>query len=124
MLCYSGNLGNKRFVVAIGKELCVVNTCCVAFKWIFVWYQQLKPYVPYDTKAITQEKFTAQDLFNTCYAKDISEKFKEGEYVVENDELVKKPSSSWSLNMDGFHMSPVVARGINVRCNWIRQASR
>ncbi|XP_048774845.2 39S ribosomal protein L41, mitochondrial-like [Ostrea edulis] len=55
---------------------------------------QLKPYVPYDTKAITQEKFTAQDLFNTCYAKDISEKFKEGEYVVENDELVKKPSSS------------------------------
>ncbi|XP_062577600.1 large ribosomal subunit protein mL41-like [Saccostrea cucullata] len=55
---------------------------------------KLKPYVPYDINPIQQSEFTAHDLFNSCYAKDINEKFDSGEYMIENDEIVKKPSSS------------------------------
>lgn len=55
---------------------------------------KLKPYVPYNVSTIHQSEFTAQDLFNTCYAKDIDKKFNEGEYEVDDYEIVKKPSSS------------------------------
>ncbi|XP_022326852.1 uncharacterized protein LOC111126464 [Crassostrea virginica] len=55
---------------------------------------QLKPYVPYNIPPIHQGEFTAKDLFNICYAKDINKKFDEGEYEVDDYEVVKKPSSS------------------------------
>ena len=47
---------------------------------------QLKPYVPYTAPAIYQSKFTAKDLFDTCYGPEIEKDFKEGKLRVESSE--------------------------------------
>jgi len=36
---------------------------------------QLKPYVSYRVSDVTQSTFTARDLFNSTYAKQITENF-------------------------------------------------
>ncbi|XP_046338855.2 39S ribosomal protein L41, mitochondrial-like [Haliotis rufescens] len=45
---------------------------------------KLKPYVSYKVSNITQTKFTAKDLFHSCYANDIVDKFSKGEITVES----------------------------------------
>lgn len=45
---------------------------------------KLKPYVPYNAPEINQSKFTAKDLFDSCYADEIEEKFREGKITLES----------------------------------------
>ncbi len=40
---------------------------------------QLKPYVSYKVSEVKQTEFTAQDLFNACYAKKIVSDYKNGD---------------------------------------------
>lgn len=63
----------------------------------FLIYLQLKPYVSYKVEEISQSEFTAEDLFNECYAKKIVADFKSGTIDVETveknrDEYLRKPS--------------------------------
>jgi D-lyxose ketol-isomerase len=58
---------------------------------------QLKPYVDYSVDDITQSEFTAQDLFDECYAKDIIKDYQSGKIDVKTveakkAEYLKKPS--------------------------------
>ena len=50
---------------------------------------QLKPYVPYRAPAIHQSKFTAKDLFDSCYGPEIEKQFNEGKLTVESSEKLE-----------------------------------
>jgi len=45
---------------------------------VLVLMFQLKPYVSYKVSDVTQSKFTARDLFNSTYAKIITDDFNSG----------------------------------------------
>lgn len=51
---------------------------------------QLKPYVSYKAPDIKQDEFTAEDLFNSVYAKKIVEDFNNGN--LNEDGSPKEPS--------------------------------
>ena len=40
--------------------------------------------MPYNAPEINQSKFTAKDLFDSCYADEIEEKFREGKITLES----------------------------------------
>ncbi|CAF0751856.1 unnamed protein product [Didymodactylos carnosus] len=56
--------------------------------------QMLKPYVAYNVSEIKQDQFLAKDLFNSTYAAEVVEDFKQGKYKTEEKLTVKDPQSS------------------------------
>jgi len=53
---------------------------------------QLKPYVSYATKEITQEEITSKDLFSEIYARKIVDDFKEGKLTSDGKPLEPSPA--------------------------------
>ena len=59
---------------------------------------RLKPYVSYRTKEISQEQFTAKDLFNVVYGKKILKDYKEGK--LDDDGNSSEPNQNENMSVD------------------------
>lgn len=49
---------------------------------------QLKPYVSYKAKEITQKELSPKDIFNSVYAADIEDDFRDGRIKLEGDKVI------------------------------------
>ena len=64
---------------------------------------RLKPYVSYRTKEISQEQFTAKDLFNVVYGKKILKDYKEGK--LDDDGNPSEPNQHENMSADDAIMN-------------------
>ena len=48
---------------------------------------QLKPYVSYKAKEITQGPLTPKDIFNSVYAETVEDEFRRGKIKMEGDNI-------------------------------------
>lgn len=54
---------------------------------------KLRPYVSYKVVDVTQSEFTAKDLFSSCYAEDIVQKYRDGN-VEDAEKILETKSAS------------------------------
>ncbi|XP_059138463.1 large ribosomal subunit protein mL41-like [Physella acuta] len=59
---------------------------------------ELKPYVSYKAKEITQLPLSPQDIFNTVYAEEIKSSFEKGELKIDDNNIVLADGKKISID--------------------------